>query len=299
MQSWDISFLIDTSGKISEARGDCQRLFGESVRQFIGRGLLPYVSNADRAHFRRFLVQLTAPSAVRQAIVHLRTQLLGDQPFVMEAQNGTGGGRYWLMFATAEAAQSGYDALSALEAPIPQANADEMLMLIELAAAQQAKSLDLTVVEVGGLMAPAPQQAPGEKPGGNLGPEVTQKLQQSVEQSLTANAVDGVVSKSGQGIYNVLHHSEPGAAKIAGDLRQGARALGVDDNQLGLKQRSITLGVNPDRNLIRTAVEEATMLRAGAGQTVVAPVRRAVPVLWMIVAAVLVVAVAAGMMLMR
>ncbi|MET1027205.1 MAG: hypothetical protein ABWY00_08560 [Dongiaceae bacterium] len=299
MQTWDISFLVDSSGKISEARGDCQRLFGEGVRQFIGRGLLPYISNSDRAHFRRFLIQLTSPSAVRQAIVHLRTQLLGDQPFVMEAQSGWGAGHYWVMFATAEA-QSGYDAVSALQAPIPKAHADELLLMIELVAMQQTQSLDLTVVEVGGLMPKEAQSAPaGGAQVEDLDAEMTQKLQQSVEQSLTANALDGVVSKSAQGIYNVLHPSELGVAKIAGDLRQGARILGVNDDQLGLKQRSVTLGVNPDRDRIRAAVEEATMLGAGAGQPVVAPVQRAVPVLWMFVAAVLVVAVAAGMMLMR
>jgi hypothetical protein len=242
--TWDISFLLNLQGEIEEARGNCLEILGEPAREMVGRSFLPFVSGADRAHFRRFLGQLGNANAVRRALLHLRTHARGDSPFFMEAQSGWSAARFWILLAVPNE-QSTANPLAALEAPVPATEDDDLLMLIELAA-EQAAPLDLTVFAVGGLGAPAT--------GAMSDAAIANQLRQQVEKSLIANAYDGVVSQSEPGVYNVLHGVDTSAAKIAGEVTAGARKIGVSETQLGLTHRTISLGLKPDRERIRAAM---------------------------------------------
>ncbi|HVI90176.1 MAG TPA: PAS domain-containing protein [Dongiaceae bacterium] len=242
--SWDISFLLDTQGRIEEARGNCLEILGHPVRTLIGQSFLPFIAGADRAHFRRFLSQLGNANAVRRAMLHLWTSNHSDQAFLMEAQNGWSTERYWIMLALPKD-QTGGNSLESLDAPIPATSDDDLLMLIELAAAE-ATPLDLTIISVGGLA--APQSAAAQSA------ELADELQRRVERSLIAHAYDGVVSKSEPGVYNVLHDALTPAEKIAGDVRAGAREIGVSEAQLGLTQRTVKLGSKPSRARIEAAM---------------------------------------------
>lgn len=242
--SWDISFLLDTQGRIEEARGNCLELLGHPVRTLIGQSFLPFIAGADRAHFRRFLAQLGNANAVRRAMLHLWTSRQNDQVFLMEAQNGWSGERYWIMLALPHD-RAGGNSLESLDAPIPATSDDDLLMLIELAAAE-ATPLDLTVISVGGLTtSPAATTQAAE---------LTDKLQRQVERSLIANAYDGVVSKSEPGVYNVLHDAQTPAEKIASDVKAGAREIGVTEDQLALTQCTVKLGSKPSRAHIEAAM---------------------------------------------
>jgi hypothetical protein len=245
--TWDISFLVDTQGKIEEARGNCMDILGEPVRSMIGRSLLPFVAGADRAHFRRFLGQLGSPKAVRRALLHLRTAARGERPFFMEAQSGWSPAHYWVMLAV-PTDQVGANPLAVLDAPVPTTSDDDLLLMIEMAAAEQATPLDLTVFSVDGLTTSAAD-------AGHTVP--ADQLRRQVEKSLIANAYDGVVSQSSPGIYNVLHDAETSPDKIAEDVKTGAREIGVTDAQLGLSHRTVKLGVKPDRARIKAAVDAA------------------------------------------
>ncbi|HVJ31737.1 MAG TPA: PAS domain-containing protein [Terriglobia bacterium] len=249
--TWDISFLLDTQGKIEEARGNCLEILGEPARTMVGRSFLPFVAGADRAHFRRFLAQLGNANAVRRALLHLRTGLRGDQPFFMEAQNGWSAARHWIMLAI-PTDQVTANPLAVLDAPIPTTSDDDLLMLIELAA-EQATPLDLTVFSVGGLAAADVDTRSSPDV------ELASKLRRQVERRLVANAYDGIVSRSEPGVYNVLHEARKDAEEIAGDLRAGAREIGVSDEALGLSRRTVKLGVRPDREKIKAAVVAARM----------------------------------------
>jgi hypothetical protein len=242
--SWDISFLLDTQGKIEEARGNCLEILGHPVRSLIGQSFLPYIAGADRAHFRRFLSQLGNTNAVRRAMLHLWTSNQRDQAFLMEAQNGWSAERYWIMLALPKDLASG-GSLESLDAPIPATSDDDLLMLIELAAAE-ATPLDLTVISVGGLAASQAKTAQSAA--------MTDELERRVERSLIANAYDGVVSKSEPGVYNVLHDALTPAEKIAGDVKAEAREIGVSEEQLGLTHRSVKLGSKPSRARIEAAM---------------------------------------------
>jgi hypothetical protein len=242
--SWDISFLLDGLGRIEEARGNCLEILGHPVRSLIGQSFLPFIAGADRAHFRRFLAQLGNANAVRRAMLHLWTSTRNDQAFFMEAQNGWSAERFWIMLALPKD-QAGGNSLESLDAPIPATSDDDLLMLIELAAAE-AMPLDLTVISVGGLAA-SPAVAVQST-------ELADELQRRVERSLIANAYDGVVSKSEPGVYNVLHDAQTPAEKIAGDVKAEAREIGVTEEQLALTQRTVKLGSKPSRAHIEAAM---------------------------------------------
>lgn len=246
--TWDISFLLDIQGKIEEARGNCLEILGEPARQMVGRSFLPFITGADRAHFRRFLGQLGNANAVRRALLHLRTNVSGDSPFFMEAQSGWSPAHFWILLAV-PGEQSSVNPLAALEAPVPATDDDDLLMLIELTAGQAAP-LDLTVFAVGGLSAPAT----GTMPGRISDAAIANQLRNQVEKSLIANAYDGVVSQSAPGIYNVLHGADTSAATIAGEVTAGARGIGVSEAQLGLTHRTVSLGLKPDRARIKAAM---------------------------------------------
>lgn len=270
--TWDMSLLMDTRGKIEEARGKCLEHLGQPVRQMIGQSFLPFIAGTDRGHFRRFLGQLGNTNPVRRAMLHLWTDSRGSQAFFMEAQNGNAAERYWIMLAVPDD-DSGANPLEELDAPIPMMGDDDLLSMIEFAAAQ-ATPLDLTVFSIDALAEQKTAQAPAK--------ELAEKLKQQVERRLIANAYEGVVGQSAPGVYNVLHDAQVPAERIAGEVLAGAQQVGITEAQLGLAQRTVKLGSKPDRARIKTALASVKApiqdrsLPVGAAADAVTPVTRSV-----------------------
>ncbi|HEX9448174.1 MAG TPA: PAS domain-containing protein [Dongiaceae bacterium] len=246
--TWDISFLLDPQGKIEEARGKCLEILGEPARAMIGRSMMPFIAGADRAHFRRFLGQLGKENAVRRALLHLRTAAHGDRPFFMEVQNGWSASVHWILLTLPSDQTGPANTLAVIDAPLPMGTDDELMMMIELAAEQATVPLDLTVFEVGSLAKPADLDA--QRPG------TSGQLRRQVEKSLITNAYDGVVSQSAPGVYNLLHSAETNPDQIASEMRASALEIGVDEGQLGLRQRTVNLGLKPNRDKIKSAVAQ-------------------------------------------
>jgi hypothetical protein len=281
--TWDISFLLDIQGKIEEARGNCLEILGEPARAMVGRSFLPFITGADRAHFRRFLGQLDNARAVRRALLHLRTSLRGDRPFFMEAQNGWSAARFWILLAV-PTDQANASPLAALEAPVPATSDDDLLMLIELTA-EQAVPLDLTVFAVGGLASSPAADAPEAMTEAD-------RLRRQVEKNLLASAYDGVVSRTAPGVYNVLHDAQISAEKIAGEVTAGAREAGIGEGQLGLTHRTVKLGSRPDRERIKAAmaaakapVQDRSLPPGADADRVAAPARQS-PMLYLMLGAI-------------
>ncbi|MDY0884943.1 PAS domain-containing protein [Dongia soli] len=292
--SWNFSFLLDGSGKILDVQGNCVQAFGATGQEMIGRSLLPHIAPAERAHFRRFLAQLDSPSAIRQSILHIRSGLRTNHACLLQASVGSEPGTYHINLTdqAVELAEAGK--LADLPAPIPRVTVDELEQLIEMAISElpdhQVPPLDLTVIEIGGLIdhtaiADKDESLPGH-------------LQQRIEQSLIVDAFDDVVCLIDEGIYVLLHEEAEPVADIAADLHRAAQDLGISDKLLDLKQRTVKLGVRPSRARLRALVDEALLLRAGAGRNITTPTRRFAPLLWSGVAAALVMLVAVGLMFM-
>jgi hypothetical protein len=250
--TWDISFLLDPQGKIEEARGKCLEILGEPARAMVGRSMLPFIAGADRAHFRRFLGQLGNENAVRRALLHLQTAVHGERPFFMEVQNGWSVTSHWILLTLPSEQTGPANSLAVIDAPMPTGTDDELQMMIELAAEQATVPLDLTVFEVGSLAKPAELDA--------LRPGTSGQLRRQVEQSLITNAYEGVVSQTAPGVYNLLHTADTNPDYIANEVRASALEIGVDEAQLGLSQRTVNLGLNPDREKIRSAVAQVKVL---------------------------------------
>lgn len=292
--SWNFSFLLDRSGNILDGQGNCVQAFGATGQEMIGRSLLPHIAPAERAHFRRFLAQLDSPSAIRQSVLHIRSGLRTDHACLLQASTGAEPGTYHVSLTDQPAALAEAGKLADLPAPIPQVTVDELQQLIEMAISElpdhQVPPLDLTVMEIGGLVDPSAIAAKDEGLPG--------RLQQRIEQSLIVDAFDDVACLIDEGIYVLLHEESEVVAEIAADLRRSAQDIGVGDKLLDLKQRTVKLGVRPSPARLRALVDEALLLRAGAGRNITTPTRRFAPLLWSGVAAALVMLVAVGLMFM-
>lgn len=292
--SWIFSFLVDRSGKILDMQGNCVQAFGATGQEMIGRSLLPHIAPAERAHFHRFLAQLDSPSAIRQSVLHIRSGLRTDHACLLRASTGSEAGTYHINLTDQPSDLAEAGKLADLSAPIPRVTVDELQQLIEMAITDlpdhQVPPLDLTVMEIGGLVDPSAIAAKDESLPG--------QLQQRIEQSLIVDAFDDVVCLIDEGIYALLHEESEVVAGIAADLRRSAQDLGIGDKLLDLKQRTVKLGVRPSPTRLRALVDEALLLRAGAGRNITTPTRRFAPLLWSGVAAALVMLVAVGLMFM-
>lgn len=291
--SWNFSFLVDRSGRILDVQGNCLQAFGATGQELIGRSLLPHIAPGERIHFRRFLAQLDAPSAIRQSLLHLRSGTHADHLCLLQAAPGPESGTFRIEL-TEKTDGADAHSLADLPVPVPEVDVTELQQLIEMAISDlppdEVPVLDLTVMEIGCLIDPSAIAADD--------PALPERLRQRIEQTLMADAFDDVVCRADDGSYVLLHEEKRAVGEIAAGIGRAAQELGIGANVLNLKQRSVKLGRRPGRTHLRTMVEEALLLRAAAGRTITTPTRRYAPLLWGGAAAGLVILVAVGLMFM-
>lgn len=232
--SWDMSFLVDESAKVIEARGQCREHIGNTVQQVVGTSFLSYLASEERLHFRKFLAQLSRPNAKCAALVNLVTSAFGVRGYAMEARVGRAAGQHWILLARARAGQA-VGGVAELDLQNVFAGEEQFIELIEQAAAAAREALDLTVVEVGGLKDRSPLRA---RDSG-----IVNRLEIDVEATLLANAQEGIVNKAAPGQYSLLHDRAVRAVKFLGEIREAAERQGVAESDLGL--HSSTEGVEP------------------------------------------------------
>lgn len=255
---WDMSFLVDESAKIIEARGQCREHIGSTVQEVVGASLLGYLAPDERLHFRKFLAQLSKPNAKRAALVNVMTPAFGMRGYAMEAHVGRGAGEHWILLARARAGQA-VGGVTELELHNVLATEAAFLELVEQAAAKAREVMDLTVVEVGGLKDRSRLR--------HIEHDAVKGLEIDVETTLVANAQEGIVTKAAPGQYSLLHNRATKPSKIEGDIREAADRRGVDDASLGLSLSTVAVEpasrIEHVRALLRQAVAK---LPQGAGK---------------------------------
>ncbi len=247
-ESWDMSFLVDDSARVIEARGQCREHIGDTVQQVVGASFLGYLAPEERLHFRKFLAQLSKPNAKRAALINVFTPAFGIRGYAMEAQVGRAAGQHWILLARARAGQA-VGGVADLDLQNVFASEQQFIELIEQAASTAREAMDLTVVEVGGL------QDRSRLP--QLDDAATERLVLDVEGTLAANAHEGIVSKAAPGRYSLLHRPATMTTKIEDDIRDAAGRRGVGDDALGLVTATITVAPATRADQLRALLQQA------------------------------------------
>ena len=248
-ESWDMSFLVDESGKIIEARGQCREHIGDTVQQVVGGSFLGYLAPNERHHFRKFLAQLAKPKAKRAALINVFTPAFGIRGYAMEARVGRGAGEHWILLARARAGQAA-GGVGDLDLQNVLATEQQFLELIELAAARAREVMDLTVVEIDDLKDSSRLT--------RLGDEAATGLERDVENTLIANALEGIVSRAAPGRYSLLHDNATRASKIEGEIREAADRRGIGEETLGLFMSTVKVEPAVGIEHLHTLLQRAT-----------------------------------------
>lgn len=239
--TWDISFLVDEDARILEGRGACQEHLGETLQTLIGRSLMGIVALPERKYLRRFLAQLKQPNAKRAVIITLQSITHGARAYAMHAQPGRSAQDHWLLFSHGADSADSFDTLA-----LPPAMVDDgqFMRLIELAAAQASQSLELTRIEVGGLV--KPDEGKGKPDWG--------RFEQDVGEALAVRAYDGILSNPTRGHYNLLHDPAQSGEAIAADLSSLAAQRGISSAEAGIAHASLSVAPKSSADEIRAAL---------------------------------------------
>lgn len=241
--TWEISFLVDRDARILEGRGACSEHLGQSLQSLIGRSLMPYIAEDERSHLRRFIGQLDRPKAKTAALISLHTPSSGLRSYAMEAQAGRSANDNWLLFTRNII---GGEGLEDLDLPVIMANEGQFLRLVEMAASQSRKSLDLTTIEVGGLS--------NTKRLGGLGMDEIAAFERSVGEALSNSAHEGILSNPSRGFYNLLHDPVKPAEAVAQDLASVALQHGISAEQAGISHATMSVAPRTALAAVRDAL---------------------------------------------
>src|SRR5689334_14714501 len=95
--SWDMSFLVDQTTQIQEARGKLAPHFGMLQQVLIGKHLINFIGADDRLAFLRMMGRLSQRSWNETVACRLRTPLSGEKRVALQARPGPGPMAWWLM----------------------------------------------------------------------------------------------------------------------------------------------------------------------------------------------------------
>jgi hypothetical protein len=239
--TWDMSFLVDPSTQIQEARGNLARHFGMLQQVLIGKHLVNFIGDDDRLHFMRMMGRLSQRNWNEVVSVTFRTPVSGERKLALQARPGSGPLAWWLLLSetSAETARpiaevSDGDAL---------ATEDEFTTVATAAAAGAGKPLDLSVFRAQALtISPT---------GAGLTAAKHAELEQKIGETLIDNAVGGVVSRAETGHYSLMHDKDVPAQEIAGKITETAAEVGVTAEALGLSHQSAPVTPDTDTAAMR------------------------------------------------
>lgn len=228
--TWELSFLVDKDGRILEGRGACSEHLGHSLQTLIGKSLFSFIAADERPYFRRFMGQVNRPRGKRAALVSLQSAIGGTRSYAMEAQAGRSTEDNWLMFSRDTSHAEGLDDL---DLPVVMVEEGQFLRLVEMAASQARDSLDLTMIEVGGLS--------DTKRLAGMAVEEIAAFERSVGETLSNTAHEGILSNPARGLYNLLHDPAKSGAAIAQDLTSVANQHGITAAQAGIVRATMSV----------------------------------------------------------
>ena len=230
-QVWDVSVLVDGVGRIQEVRGQANLHLGQDGKGLAGQGMINFVDDSDVEHFQSFFKKLRPVIAAPRCLVHLKTPAFGIRSYVMQAEPGTQGDTYWLMFA---AAGPGMSATAIKDAAIPASLADDtrMLRLIEMAASESDSALDLTVIAIAALR--------DRRKRGQQGKNI-ELMEAELEQAILDLSKEGTASKTAPGEYSVLPGEQQSVQQIESNLRDVAGRYGVGHADLGFHATTVKI----------------------------------------------------------
>jgi hypothetical protein len=226
--TWDMSFLVDQTTQIQEARGNLGRHFGILQQVLIGKHLVNFIGAEDRLAFLRMMGRLSQRSWQDTVAVRFRTPLSGQKRVALQARPGTGPMAWWLMLS--ESGAETLPLISELETGGVLASEEEFGAVAAAAAGDTPGKLDLSVFRAAVLA--------DHVPGTKLSESKHAELDQKIGETLRETATGGIVTQPARGEYALVHGKDVPALHIAERITVTADAVGVPAKQLGLAHDS-------------------------------------------------------------
>jgi hypothetical protein len=242
--TWDMTFLVDQTTQIQEARGNLAKHFGMLQQVLVGKHLLNFVSAPDRLAFLRMMGRLSQRNWTDQVAFRLRTPLSGEQLVALQARPGPGPMAWWLLIA-----ESGGEALpliSEISFGSGFTSEDEFGVLARSAADEAKRDLDISVFRAAILADNQPREG--------LSPAQSEALEQKIGATLQENAAGGVVARPEPGQFALVHDKQVSSQQIAAQIAATAKAAGVSEESLGLSHQTAPLPAGGSGDSVRDLV---------------------------------------------
>jgi hypothetical protein len=251
--TWDMSFLVDQSTQIQEARGNLARHFGMLQQVLIGKHLVNFVGAEDRLAFLRMMGRLSQRTWQGTVAFRFRTPLSGEKRVALQARPGPGPMAWWLMIGETGAEQA--PLIGEVGAGDPIASESEFSAVASAASGEAPGRLDLSVFRAAVLADPAKGTA--------LSPAKHAELDQKIGDTLRETATGGVVTQPARGEYALVHVREMPAEQIAERITVTADAAGIPQQKLGLSHDSEPIPENMQADDVRNMIHNLRLDLAG------------------------------------
>lgn len=233
-ETWDLSFLIDSSTTIHEARGMTAQHLGVEIRQMAGRAFIDFVEPGNRGAFRRRLVKLIAGTLKGAVRVRLLTCQHGTQECYALLKESKIEAQWWLMLTLGARAQPEVPVTVPDKAEL--AENDDFLMLVEGAARQLDGQVDLMQVRAAIL---TDEGAAASR----ASPQTRERLESEFDEIVTESAYDNIASRPQPGEYLMLKDRSKPPEEVLDKLGAAAERLSISPADLGLASKSIPMEV--------------------------------------------------------
>ena len=242
--TWDMSFLVDQTTQIQEARGNLARHFGMLQQVLIGKHLVNFVGAEDRLGFLRMMGRLSQRNWSEQVSFRFRTPLSGERRVALQARPGSGPMAWWLMVSENEA--EGLPLIADVEFGDSLTSEDEFGVLALGAAAEEKKKLDVSVFRAAALT--------GDQARPMLSPAKSAELEQKIGATLKENAVAGLVARPEPGQFALMHGQDVSSQHIAEKITATANAAGVPAEALGLSHKTEPLPADASAQSVQALI---------------------------------------------
>ena len=220
-----MSFLIDQATRIHEARGNFGKHIGKPMRGLIGDHLVNFVAQEDRLPFLRFMARLLLQSGTNTATARIRTPVIGEKVFELDARHGSRPKTWWLMLSPSSA--RGYPSLASMMSGDSVASGEEFGCLARSSARQAGGGLDVTLFQ---------SRAVSSRSFGKLTKERRAELDQKIGEVLLNSSSTGIVTKPDMGQYAVMHGADELPQAISDKIVAAAAEMDLSEEELGLSR---------------------------------------------------------------
>jgi hypothetical protein len=250
--SWEMSFLVDQTTQIQEARGNLARHFGMLQQVLIGKHLVNFIGADDRLAFLRMMGRLSQRSWHDTVACRLRTPLSGEKRVALQARPGNGPTAWWLMIS--EHGAETLPLVGEVETGDAMASEQEFGAVAAAAAGDTPGKLDLSVFRAAALAGAS---------GAQLSESKHAELHQKIGETLRETATGGIVTQPAQGEYALVHDKEVPAHQIAERISVTADAVGVPAHALGLAHDSEPMPEDANAQEVRELIHTLRLDLAG------------------------------------